>query len=95
MPFERIEFSKGPVTRITLNQPAKKNVLGVQTMREIRAALEEVREDDGAACIVVDANGSDFSGGHDLLAHAEITGKRRPWREEESRKYVEYMTREW
>jgi enoyl-CoA hydratase/carnithine racemase len=44
---------------------------------------------------VVDAQGDDFSGGHDLLAHAEITGKRRPWRAEESRKYVEYMTREW
>ena len=67
MEFEHILVKHdGPVVRITLNRPERRNALSLALMREVIAALEEVRDDADARVVVVDAAGPAFSAGHDL-----------------------------
>jgi enoyl-CoA hydratase/carnithine racemase len=54
----------GPRTTITLDDPTRRNALGLDVMRELRCALDELGEE--CAVVVVDARGPAFSAGHDL-----------------------------
>ena len=56
----------GPVVRITLNRPERRNALSLDLMREVIAALEAVRTDPDARVVVIDGAGPVFSAGHDL-----------------------------
>lgn len=70
--FIRVERD-GPVATITLDNPAKRNVLALPTMLEITAALEAVAATDALA-IVIAAEGPVFSAGHnfgDMLGATE------------------------
>lgn len=65
--FDNILFEKkGRIAWITLNQPEKRNPLSWKTEGEIVYALEEAHLDLNIRVVVVRANGSSFSAGHDL-----------------------------
>jgi enoyl-CoA hydratase/carnithine racemase len=62
----------GPVARITLNRPERRNALSLELMAELTAALREVSAHPATRVIVIDAAGPAFSAGHDL---AEMVGR--------------------
>jgi enoyl-CoA hydratase/carnithine racemase len=61
-----------PVASLTLNRPTKRNALSLELMRELTAALRTLEHADGVRAIVLKAQGSAFSSGHDL---AEFPGR--------------------
>lgn len=56
----------GPITRITLNRPERRNALSLELMRELQQALEQAT----GQVVVIAGSGPAFSAGHDL---AELT----------------------
>jgi enoyl-CoA hydratase/carnithine racemase len=66
----------GPAARITLNRPAQRNALSLELMREVTAALRELRGDTGVRAIVIDGAGPAFCAGHDL---GEMVGRDLPY----------------
>jgi enoyl-CoA hydratase/carnithine racemase len=56
----------GPIRRITLNRPDRRNALSLALMRELIAVLEHIRADRDARVVVLDGAGPGFSAGHDL-----------------------------
>lgn len=56
----------GPVARLTLNRPEKRNALSLELMEELIARLHQLGENPDVRVIVVDALGPAFSAGHDL-----------------------------
>src|SRR5207302_153959 len=54
----------GPVTRIVLNRPERRNALSLAPMEEALEALRQLP--DEAAVVVLEAAGPAFSAGHDL-----------------------------
>ncbi len=80
----------GPVTRLVLNQPERRNVLSLACMRELLDAFDAVAASE-ARVLVVEGNGPVFSAGHDL---AEMTEHRdAAFYEEEFTTCVRVMTR--
>jgi len=57
---------RGRVAKITINRPEKRNAVNVGTLREIGAALDELRVDDGVSVILTTGAGTT------LTAPAEI-----------------------
>ena len=53
-----------PVTRIILNNPRRRNPLGMETMRQVIEALNNL--DSDCQAVVIAAEGPVFSAGHDL-----------------------------
>lgn len=70
--------------RLTLNHPERRNVLSEQMLAELQAAFDDAEANEHVAAVIVAANGSAFSSGHDL---AEITAHRRD--NDGGRKYFE------
>src|SRR5918992_1067819 len=69
MEFEHlIVKSEGPVSRITLNRPERRNALSLALMQELITALQAVE----ARVTVLEGAGPCFSAGHDL---SEMTGR--------------------
>jgi len=69
MEFEHLDVVvDGPVTRIVLDRPDRRNALSLDLMREFVRALDGLR--DECSVVVVEARGPAFSAGHDL---AEMT----------------------
>ena len=65
MEYEFLRVSRdGPVSRLTLARPEKRNALSLAVMREFTAALDDLPNETQAAVIAGD--GSAFSAGHDL-----------------------------
>lgn len=62
----------GPVARLTLNRPEKRNALSLALMEELIARLRQLGEHPEVRVIVVDAVGPVFSAGHDL---SEMIGR--------------------
>lgn len=66
----------GPVTRLTLDRPERRNALSLELMQELTAAMRAA----SGRVVVVAANGPAFSAGHDLgelvggdtAAHARV-----------------------
>jgi enoyl-CoA hydratase/carnithine racemase len=56
----------GPVARLTLNDPARANVLSEATMTALRSALAAAAADERVRVIVLGAAGRIFCAGHDL-----------------------------
>jgi enoyl-CoA hydratase/carnithine racemase len=57
---------RGPVARLTLNRPDKRNPLGPTTIGELLHALDAARADDAVRVIVLTGAGKVFSAGGDL-----------------------------
>jgi enoyl-CoA hydratase/carnithine racemase len=68
----------GPVARITMNLPKKRNALSLEHMTELLRAFRQVGESD-ATGVVLGANGPVFSAGHDFadMAGADLAAMRR------------------
>jgi enoyl-CoA hydratase/carnithine racemase len=60
-----VEMS-GPVARLTLNRPARRNALSVALLTELERALATAAADRAARVIVLAGNGPAFCAGHDL-----------------------------
>jgi enoyl-CoA hydratase/carnithine racemase len=58
--------SDGPITRITLNRPEKRNAMSFELMADLTGTLEAVRHDEDTRVVVIAASGPAFSAGHDL-----------------------------
>jgi enoyl-CoA hydratase/carnithine racemase len=56
----------GPVARVTLSDPARRNALSLALMDAIIAELAIIAQDDSIHCLVVAAEGNVFCAGHDL-----------------------------
>ena len=54
----------GPVSRLTLARPARRNALSLALMQEVIAALDDLPEETQA--VVIAGEGPVFSAGHDL-----------------------------
>jgi enoyl-CoA hydratase/carnithine racemase len=63
----------GPIAVLTLNRPAARNSLSEAMIAELHAALNELRDDAGVRAVVIAANGTAFSAGHDMK---ELTARR-------------------
>jgi methylglutaconyl-CoA hydratase len=69
MAYQRILYAvEGPVARITLNRPEKRNALDGLSIQELRAALSEAETDGPLRVIAVEGAGRDFCAGADLEA---------------------------
>jgi enoyl-CoA hydratase len=71
MEYKKIIFKEGKISRITLNYPEKRNVEDKQMMTEIMDALDRANKNPDCRVILVDANGPDFSAGHDMVLLTE------------------------
>jgi enoyl-CoA hydratase/carnithine racemase len=60
----------GPVTRLVLDRPERRNALSLELMRELLAALDAL--DDHCEVVALAATGPVFSAGHDL---SEMVGR--------------------
>jgi enoyl-CoA hydratase/carnithine racemase len=63
----------GAVTVLTLNRPAARNSLSEGMIGELHSALDAIAADKAVRAIVIAANGTAFSAGHDLK---ELTARR-------------------
>jgi enoyl-CoA hydratase/carnithine racemase len=63
----------GPVARLVLNRPDRRNALSLALMQEVIEALDDVAADPAARVVILQGNGPAFSAGHDL---AEMTATR-------------------
>lgn len=56
----------GPVLRVTLNRPHRKNALDRETWSALHESLRTVRDDDQVQVVVITGAGGDFCAGADL-----------------------------
>jgi methylglutaconyl-CoA hydratase len=71
--YNKILYSlEGPIARITLNRPEKRNALDDEMIAEIRRALAESERDQTARVVLLTGAGSDFCSGADLAALQRI-----------------------
>ena len=63
----------GPITRVTLNRPEKKNALNDQLIGELKEALIEAAANEAVRAIIIDGRGTDFCSGADLQALEKIS----------------------
>ena len=66
VPFVRVERA-GPITRVVIDRPARRNAVDLPTLAALRAALEEAAVDDGRVVVLTGA-GEAFCAGADLAA---------------------------
>jgi enoyl-CoA hydratase/carnithine racemase len=63
----------GNISVLTLNRPEARNSLSESLIAELHAALTSVHDDNSVRAVVIAANGSAFSAGHDMK---ELTARR-------------------
>ncbi|MBQ2732344.1 MAG: enoyl-CoA hydratase [Opitutales bacterium] len=66
--------SSGGIARITIDKPASRNSLSLETLRELQVAFEHAESDAGTRVVILAGNGPAFCAGHDLKeirAHAQ------------------------
>jgi enoyl-CoA hydratase/carnithine racemase len=56
----------GPVCRLTLNRPDKRNALSLELLTEMESVLTEISENREVRALVLAARGTVFCSGHDL-----------------------------
>ena len=80
MAFACIDVTRsGPVARITMDLPKKRNALSFEHMTELLEAFEQVGSDGAITGVVLAANGPVFSAGHDFadMAGADLATMRK------------------
>lgn len=65
--------TQGSIALLTLNRPGARNSLSEGLIAELHAALREIHDDARVRAVVIAANGSAFSAGHDMK---ELTARR-------------------
>ena len=63
----------GPIAVLTLNRPAARNSLSEAMIAELHAALKDIHDDANVRAVVIAANGTAYSAGHDMK---ELTARR-------------------
>src|SRR5579864_5831044 len=63
----------GVFAYLTLNRPQKRNALSLQMLKELTAALRAVGANPQVQVVILKANGSVFSAGHDLSEMLDCT----------------------
>jgi enoyl-CoA hydratase/carnithine racemase len=69
-----LQENVGSIRLLTLNRPAARNSLSEGLIAELHGALKEIHDDNSVRAVVIAANGSAFSAGHDMK---ELTARRR------------------
>lgn len=65
--FDHLNFAEdGPVARITLNRPAKRNALSIALSNELIRAIELVQESTTVKVLILDGAGETFCAGDDI-----------------------------
>src|SRR5664279_4905073 len=64
---------QGSIAVLTLNRPSARNSLSEGLIAELHAALRDIGDDASVRAVVIAANGSAFSAGHDMK---ELTARR-------------------
>src|ERR1017187_8311145 len=73
MSYENICFaSEGNIALVTLNRPQRRNALSLALMQELIDCLSEIESRRDLRVVILAANGSVFSAGHDL---SEMVGR--------------------
>ncbi len=67
---------EGPVFRISLNRPERRNALSHEVINQILEVLEPVAEDDECRVVVIDGTGNGFCAGDDLKGMGTPTDPR-------------------
>ena len=62
----KTEMNPDGILRLTLNNPNNHNVLSEEMMENIQTVLNESTKDTKIRVIIISAEGSTFSAGHDL-----------------------------
>lgn len=71
--FHKIAYAiDGPVARLTLNRPEKRNALDSEMVSEIRRALADSAENSEVRVVLLSGAGKDFCSGADLAALHQI-----------------------
>jgi methylglutaconyl-CoA hydratase len=63
----------GPIGRVVLNRPEKRNALDAELIRALAAAFLALEEDDSVRIVTLSGAGKDFSAGVDLFGLRRIT----------------------
>jgi enoyl-CoA hydratase len=69
----------GPVARIALNRPERRNALDFQLLDDIDAAFDEAERDGDVRVVVLSGNGPSFCSGYDLKGSYYITPPDEGW----------------
>lgn len=93
MNHEKIIFKQDVISRITLNDPDRRNALSKQLCAEVLDALKTVENDDDCRVVILDAVGPVFSAGHDISEEIPIGSP--PPTEKSWREFLEYLRNEW
>ena len=64
--FQTIVYQPGPVARVILNRPERRNAQSWQLLGEMDAAFEAAAADPECRVIVLSGRGPSFSAGHDI-----------------------------
>jgi len=65
--FDLVDLEKdGPIGRIILNSPEKRNPLGYERLNQIEMAAKEMELDDDIRVIILKGRGPSFSSGYDI-----------------------------
>ncbi|AWH96276.1 enoyl-CoA hydratase [Dietzia psychralcaliphila] len=64
-PYVLVERS-GPIARVTLDRPERRNPLSMQMMREATTAIRELGDDPSCGVVVVTGSGPALSAGHEI-----------------------------
>lgn len=77
--LQRILYqADGPVARVTLNRPEKRNALDSEMVRELKVALGTAEADPGVRVVLLRGAGQHFCAGADLAALHELAARRDP-----------------
>ena len=71
-PFVLVERS-GPIARVILDRPERRNPLSLQMMREATAAIRELGADQSCGVVVITGSGPALSAGHEIGEMVERT----------------------
>lgn len=89
--------SLGPVARLWLNQPERRNAQSAAMLEELDRALSRAIADPEVRVIILAGKGEHFSAGHDLKDEEILRNQRNPEDryDFESRMFLEYCLRIW
>jgi len=68
-----LQENVGSIRLLTLNRPVARNSLSEGLIAELHGALKQIHDDNSVRAVVIAANGSAFSAGHDMK---ELTARR-------------------
>ncbi|HSO66775.1 MAG TPA: crotonase/enoyl-CoA hydratase family protein [Desulfatirhabdiaceae bacterium] len=76
--FYKVE-KEGPIARVFLNRPEKKNAMGPDAWTEIIPIFQDIEDDDAIRVAIVAGEGKDFSTGIDLMGLAPMLSTLKNW----------------